>query len=239
MMLNGKIAGLHPGLHQCATAILVAAVAFGLAAPAAAQTFKDTGSSTGLLDAATAILGFGARKDREPIDYSPRSPLVIPPSTELPPPASGAAARADEDWPNDPDAIARARREAERKKTVLEREPSEKRTSRLTPEEIQAGRRPGAGIPRQGGPTASELATEERRNPRLSPTQLRNFHEKLDPTPELGADGKPVRRRLVEPPSEYRVPAATAEYDPRVRDDRPPASELGREERAPQMITTN
>ncbi len=215
------------------TSVLVAAtlLSAGLAAPVAAQTFDDTGSSSGILDAATAILGFGASERREPIDYSPRSPLVIPPSTELPAPDAGAAARNDVDWPIDPDAIARAKREAERNKTVLEREPDSRVSARLTPEEIQAGRSPGAGIPGAGDLPASVRANEERINPRLSPLELRGFKKDLDPTPELGEDGLPVRRRLVEPPSEYRVPADTAEYDPSIRDERPPASVLGREER--------
>ncbi|MCC2112048.1 MAG: hypothetical protein KDJ16_08455 [Hyphomicrobiales bacterium] len=214
------------------TLVLVATTVFsaGLVAPVAAQTFDDTGSSSGILDAATAILGFGSSKKREPIDYSPRSPLVIPPSTELPSPDAGAAGRNDADWPNDPDAAARAKLEAERNKTILEKYPEDRVTARLTPEEIQAGRSPGA-IRGSGDAPASTLGNEERANPRLSPTELRSFKKDLDPTPEYGADGLPVRRRLVEPPSEYRVPADTAEYDPNVRDKRPPASVLGSEGR--------
>jgi hypothetical protein len=52
--------------------------------------------------------GLGLRsEDDVDINYRERSPLVIPPSNDLPPPSSASAAQANADWPVDPDIKAR------------------------------------------------------------------------------------------------------------------------------------
>ncbi|MEZ5841529.1 MAG: hypothetical protein R3D02_14250 [Hyphomicrobiales bacterium] len=158
----------------------------------------------------------GAGQPKEPIDYQPRSPLVLPPSNELPSPSEGAAAGGGDlaAWPNDPDEAARQARLAEQNRPVNQKVGDEKRSDRLSPEQLAAGRIPGAGIP-DGRPRdgASAMVYDERKSARLSPTELRRQYVDMTPEPEYGPDGLPVRRRLVEPPSEYRIPAGTAEYD--------------------------
>lgn len=47
--------------------------------------------------------GLGVDTGRPTIDYRERSPLVIPPSTNLPPPDSNARLVKNPAWPNDPD----------------------------------------------------------------------------------------------------------------------------------------
>ena len=46
--------------------------------------------------------GLGAQK-KEQIDYQPRAPLVMPPSTEALPPPAETASVGNADWPADPD----------------------------------------------------------------------------------------------------------------------------------------
>ncbi len=45
----------------------------------------------------------GATMDNRGIDYRERSPLVVPPSLDLPPPASASSAAPVANWPRDPD----------------------------------------------------------------------------------------------------------------------------------------
>lgn len=52
-----------------------------------------------------SAIGFG--KDREPIDYSPRAPLAVPPGDTLPPPVEPGAKRHAAGFPEDPDVMAR------------------------------------------------------------------------------------------------------------------------------------
>ena len=49
-------------------------------------------------------IGFGS--DRDPIDYTPRPPIAVPPSNDLPSPVQGQQRRAT-GFPNDPDRLAR------------------------------------------------------------------------------------------------------------------------------------
>jgi hypothetical protein len=45
----------------------------------------------------------GTNMDNRGIDYRERSPLVVPPSLDLPPPASGSNSQQIANWPKDPD----------------------------------------------------------------------------------------------------------------------------------------
>ena len=49
------------------------------------------------------LKGFGLRRDGDGIEYRERSPLVLPPSRDLPPPETEASARPPASWPKDPD----------------------------------------------------------------------------------------------------------------------------------------
>ena len=49
----------------------------------------------------------GLGKEREPIDYSPRAPLAVPPSDALPPPVDPGSERHAAGFPQDPDVMAR------------------------------------------------------------------------------------------------------------------------------------
>src|ERR1700735_2496034 len=49
----------------------------------------------------------GTNMDNRGIDYRERSPLVVPPGPDLPPPASASADAQIANWPKDPDERAR------------------------------------------------------------------------------------------------------------------------------------
>src|SRR5580704_6683263 len=79
----------------------------------------------------------GTNMDNRGIDYRERSPLVVPPKIDLPPPVSAKSEVSDPNWPKDPD---EARRKAEikaRKKA----KPDPMEASRiLTPAELNVGK---------------------------------------------------------------------------------------------------
>src|SRR6201994_3060836 len=61
--------------------------------------------------------GVGATNmDNSNIDYRERSPLVVPPKLDLPPPAAADAAKPVPNWPKDPDEARRKAAIAQRKK---------------------------------------------------------------------------------------------------------------------------
>ena len=58
----------------------------------------------------------GTNMENRGIEYRERSPLVVPPKLDLPPPASAAAEAPAPNWPKDPDAQRRKAAAAARKK---------------------------------------------------------------------------------------------------------------------------
>lgn len=59
----------------------------------------------------------GLGQDRDPIDYTARAPIAVPPSNDLPPPAEGGKRRAA-GFPNDPDVFARRKAAADPRQPV-------------------------------------------------------------------------------------------------------------------------
>jgi hypothetical protein len=151
------------------------------------------------------LRGFGLRDGTEPqINYRERSPLVVPPSRDLPPPESGAAPR-DPAWPVDADERKRRARAVDRNKPLRTMEESARV---LRPDELELGKiapRP------EGKPMPTEI---ESARP-LSPSQLgskglinlfRSDEEKSTFISE------PPRNTLVQPPAGYRTPSPDQPY---------------------------
>src|SRR3981081_587342 len=79
----------------------------------------------------------GTNMENRGIDYRERSPLVVPPKLDLPPPASASADVKAPNWPKDPDEARRKAAIAARKKE--NKDPVE--ASRLlTPNELNKGK---------------------------------------------------------------------------------------------------
>jgi hypothetical protein len=134
-------------------------------------------------------------KDRPPINYRERAPLVLPPKMELRAPVEpGAVESRVANWPNDPD-VAAARSEArEARMSETQRQAYKlSKGDRLSIEEMRAGRRVGADeVPID--PASRDNRSDKSR---MSPDELRSFASsaspKLDPN---GID----RRYLSDPP---------------------------------------
>ena len=89
--------------------------------------------------------GMGATNmDNSSIDYRERSPLVVPPKLDLPPPASAAAEKPAPNWPKDPDEARRkaaiAARKKDKKDTRDATQVSDAAARPLSPSELNAAK---------------------------------------------------------------------------------------------------
>jgi hypothetical protein len=151
----------------------------------------------------------GTNMENRGIDYRERSPLVVPPKLDLPPPAASADVKAP-NWPKDPDEARRKAAIAARKKE--NKDPRE--ASRiLTPSELAVGKTAApartSNDPIQPGNSNT--------NPILSPSQL-GYNGGFSglfggsKTETAPFKGEPTRESLTQPPSGYQTPSPNFAY---------------------------
>jgi hypothetical protein len=155
--------------------------------------------------------GFGLRNGEEAgIDYRERSPLVLPPGRNLPPPETASAAAKNPQWPVDVD-VKRAR-EAK----------AERRRPRKSIEEESIPETPGQldRVGRASRTPAGQAPTGSTRDP-SNPSTLSELGAKSMFTlgglwgqkEEYGTfTGEPVRESLTQPPVGYRTPSSAQPY---------------------------
>ena len=114
------------------SAAIVLAAATGIAQPAHAQ-FQE------IMDG----IGFGREKD--PIEYRERAPLVVPPNLNLRSPEERPIAAREAKWPNDPDVL-RKKAEDEESRRPRSSTANDNHNVRLSPEELRKGRVPGGEV---------------------------------------------------------------------------------------------
>lgn len=151
----------------------------------------------------------GTNMENTGIDYRERSPLVVPPKIDLPPPAAEAQVNVP-NWPKDPDVQRRkaaiAARKNERKLTPMEGGRS------LLPSELAQRAAPAS-------PTAAESTQpgNSATNPMLSPSQL-GFNGSLfgmfkgNATETATFTAEPSRDSLTQPPAGYQTPSPAYAY---------------------------
>jgi hypothetical protein len=193
-------------------------------APASARAQDDENSIWNLdkrfFDAVAK--GIGLVKGNDPsVDYRERSPLVVPPTRDLPPPQ--AAPQRSAEWPVDPDAI--RREPATTRKRLDQRGFDEDyQTRALTPSELdspasrQARAKQTSNKPRTAGEDKVDMSDGEGSN--LAPSQL-GYTGGLFSWSGFGFGKKeeyatfkkePPRRSLTEPPVGYQTPSADQPY---------------------------
>lgn len=144
------------------------------------------------------------------IEYRERSPLVIPPKLDLPPPGSASADIKDPNWPKDPDVQRRKEAIAANK----ERRPTQWEAGQsILPSKLARG---GGGRTKRASNDKPEQATTE--NPSLNPSQL-GFSGKLSELfgggngPQTAPfTGEPDREKLTQPPVGYQTPSPNYAY---------------------------
>ena len=202
---------------KSARAVRVAAIALGVgllmaSGVARAQQDDEDDDKTFEEKIIDGIMhGIGATNmENRGIDYRERSPLVVPPKLDLPPPASEAEAKAPPNWPKDPDEARRkaaiAARKKEKKDPVADARP-------LSPDELNSVRT----RPTKSAESNDSLKPGDTNARPLSPHEL-GFDGKFSDLfgsskPETKEfKGEPTRDSLVQPPPGYQTPSPNFAY---------------------------
>jgi hypothetical protein len=130
-------------------------------------------------------------KEKPPIVYNERAPLVLPPKLDLPPPAPGGVEARNGNWPKDPDVAAARKASAEARTPYTSSELYKNSNGKpLSIDEMRAGRNPNNYVTRPG-PVGGQADKSV-----MSPDELRSFRED---NAKLEGDGL-ERRYLSDPP---------------------------------------
>jgi hypothetical protein len=151
----------------------------------------------------------GTNMETTGIEYRERSPLVVPPKIDLPPPAAAAAEAPVPNWPKDPEVKRRKEAKAARKKD--NKDPVEAARI-LSPSELAVGKtataKRSAETNQPGDPGANAI---------LSPSAL-GYEGGLkglfggNKTETAPFKGEPTRDSLTMPPSGYQTPSPNYAY---------------------------
>ncbi len=146
--------------------------------------------------------------DTPNITYRERSPLVVPPTRDLPPPETPALT-ADPSWPKDPEAQPKKKTRA----AAARRKDWDEEARPLSPAELDRGRRAGAGL------TPATTARNDAGAP-LRPDELGYRGGLFGSLFKGGSDkdevgvfrGEPPRTSLTAPPAGYLTPSPNHPY---------------------------
>jgi hypothetical protein len=152
----------------------------------------------------------GTNMENRGIEYRERSPLVVPPKLDLPPPATAAADAKAPNWPKDPDEQRRKAAVSARKK---ENKDPREAARILTPAELAAGKTAGSARKDNDPVQPGNSYT----NPILSPAQLGyggGFSGLFggSKTETATFKGEPTRESLTQPPAGYQTPSSNYAY---------------------------
>lgn len=146
------------------------------------------------------VIGLRLPGSGEGIEYSERSPLVVPPTKNLPQPATTAAVPAP-NWPKDPDVKRRLKAKEDKK---VHPHPDYVADSQrpLRPDELSV---PGANTGPQAGGTQTSPPGERRPKGIFS---MDFWHKEEYAT----FTGEPARSNLTDPPAGYLTPSPDQPY---------------------------
>ncbi|MEA2930551.1 MAG: hypothetical protein QOG38_2979 [Hyphomicrobiales bacterium] len=159
--------------------------------------------------------GLGVNTGNRPgIDYRERSPLVVPPSRDLPPPEAAAAAR-NPAWPKEQV----KKRAATAPRQNVRAGPEDPGTSSaLTPDELRRGAKP-VGSSRITDPSQSGSVDEPTSGRPLRPQELNSTNlftwgnlTRSNTAETAPFTGEPSRSALTQPPPGYQTPSPNAPY---------------------------
>jgi hypothetical protein len=205
-------------------ALLLATVAAGAllqAVPARAEDDDDEALDNKILR--NVLEGIGLRERERNIDYSERSPLVVPPNiSALPAPAAGAQASVPPNWPVDQDVKRAKEAKAAEKKSRYRRadSASAEEDRPLSPDKLTPGtgsRRPSAESDMRNGDPYNRQTAETAARPE-KPSALgyvgNIFSDAFGKKgPETAVfRGEPARESLTEPPPGYQTPSPSQPY---------------------------
>jgi hypothetical protein len=161
----------------------------------------------------------GTNMDNRGIDYRERSPLVVPPKLDLPPPQAAATEVTAPNWPKDPDEARRkaevAKRKKDKKDTRDATTVSNEAARPLSPSELNVGRTAAPSVPSNQVVQPGE--GDPGRNAILNPSQLGytgGFSGMFGGSKAEVAPfkGEPTRDALTQPPVGYQTPSPNFAY---------------------------
>jgi hypothetical protein len=205
----------NPRLTRSAAAVLLgAALAAGFAVGPAAAQEDDTPAGRKVMDSIMSAIGFQRPGAKASIGYPERSPLVIPPTRDLPPPEANSAQN-NPAWPVDPDV--KKRRDAA--KQGYKTNPGyggymEEQQRPLTPDELAKGR---VGRTPTQKPRGADGAEDHRPSKPweigagnvFTWNGLFGAPKKEESVPFAG---EPSRTELTQPPPGYQTPSPSHPY---------------------------
>ena len=204
-MPQDQLQGRHIGPLRLARARLVyaagsaaLAVVVVCASGAARAGDDDVSSSPSIYDKLKDVIGIGGGTD---IQYGERSPLVVPPTKDLPPPQAAAPPPVP-NWPQDPD-IARRKQVKQKEKPKPHQDYVVESSRPLRPDELR-----GSGAPAGGGGGATASAGNDVPPPKKSIFGFSFFHKEEYAT----FTGEPARTSLTDPPPGYMTPSPDQPY---------------------------
>jgi hypothetical protein len=213
-MRQAKASGWIGQSSSRALRLAVVALGVGLVMTAGAARAQDADEDDKtfeekVIEGIMAGVG-GTNMENRGIEYRERSPLVVPPKLDLPPPATAAAEVKDPNWPKDPDVARRKAAIAARKKA----KPNEIEAARiLTPSELNAART----APQSRASNDPVQPGNSDNSPILSPSQLGytgGFSGLFGGNKSETAPfkGEPTRDSLTMPPTGYQTPSPNFAY---------------------------
>jgi hypothetical protein len=207
--IEGRKAGWTAPLSRAAHGVALAALFVCAGAVMARAGDDDTmAAHTSFYDEMLQVIGIGGRPD---IQYGERSPLVVPPTRDLPPPMADAPPPV-QGWPKDPDLTRQAKAKTKAKPKphpdyVLE-------SSRpLSPAELSV---PGTAPASTGSRPANADPEAQQLNPAVTQPNKKSFFsfDLLNPnkTEYATFTGEPTRTSLTDPPPGYLTPSPDQPY---------------------------
>lgn len=193
----------------------VLAAAFLLAAASApARAAEDDDEAFDQKIFRNLLEGMGLRKDGAGIEYRERSPLVVPPSRNLPPPDTGAAVEQNPAWPVDPDVKRRKDAKAAAAKTqYFTSDQIEADAKPLKPDQLRKG-----ALPRSQQQNTTSTVDADASGRPMKPSALGYtsgiFGSLLGVKKDEFATftAEPRRLNLTEPPPGYQTPSPNQPY---------------------------
>ena len=207
---SGWIERNSPGV---ARALRLAAIALGIglvmatgAARAGDDDDDDKSFEQKIIEGIIAGIG-GTNMENRGIDYRERSPLVVPPKIDLPPPVSASDEVKVANWPKDPD-------QARRKAAIAARKKSN--PNPLDAPRVLSERELNVGVPARTNTADSVQPGNSATSPILSPSQLGfngSFSSLFGSKKEIAPfKGEPTRESLTQPPTGYQTPSPNYAY---------------------------
>jgi hypothetical protein len=190
--------------HLALSAAVVALVACAHVSTARAGDDDDMASKESFSDKFWKTLGVKNPGDTEyQINYSERSPLVVPPTRNLPAPMTNAATAPN--WPKDPD-VAKRKIKKDDKPVIQQYDRAAEADRALRPDELNNVSRDPRVVAAPGTPEQSEPANKAKRN--LFDFSWMNPNK----TETATFTGEPARASLTDPPPGYLTPSPDQPY---------------------------